>query len=99
MMETYNPILVYHMDLCPKCKNRALEMYDIWNNPIGFRKILEEYERGLPIPEGSINKRALYTVRCKKCGSCFPIRWERGYPLPDCNPLNMDIFLAKFKQC
>lgn len=97
-MGQIDSFIFYHLDLCPKCKNLSLEIYDIWNNPMGLRSIIDLFEHGKSMPEGLLNKRAFYTIRCKKCGSCFPIRWYNNFPLPDCNPLNMKMFLAKFKE-
>lgn len=96
-IEPYNPILVYHMDMCPRCKTRSLDIYDQWNNAMGYAKLLNNYERGLRIPEEILNKRPFYTFRCKRCGICSPIRWENGFPYPDFNPLNLDLFLAKYQ--
>lgn len=96
-LEPYYPILVYHMDMCPRCKNRSLDIYDQWNNAMGYARLLKDHEHGLKISEGVLNKRPFYTFRCKRCGVCFLIRWENGFPYPDTNPFNMDLFLAKFR--
>ena len=87
----------YRMDMCPKCKHVSLELYDYFNNPMGYHSMIDCYEQGKRLPEGYINKRDFYTIRCKHCGTCFPIIWRLGYPFADCSPLDREIFLKKFK--
>ena len=91
-------IQIFRMDMCPKCKNVSLEIYDVWNNAMGYKNIIDAMQDGKPIPSGYLNKRGFYTIRCKSCGTCFPIIWEDGYPLPDSFPPNREIFLQAFKE-
>ena len=88
----------HRLDECPRCKELQLEIYDYWNNPMGYKSIADLYIRQLPVPEGFLNKRELYTFRCKRCGICFPIIWDGTYPMPDLSPIDMRIFMNAFKE-
>lgn len=50
------------------------------------------------MPEGLLNKREFYTIRCKKCGACYQIIWDHGFPFPMSSPIDKHIFLQLFKQ-
>ena len=92
-------LFVYRMDYCPNCNTENLEIYDYFNNPLGYKAIIDKYQAGERIQKGMINHRVFYTIRCKKCGRTYPIVWRRGYPLPDHNPLNYKTFMSEFRHC
>lgn len=85
-------------DKCPKCETEfSLEIYDYFNSPMGLRSIIDLYMGGEGSPKGAINKRAFYTIRCKKCGQCYPIKWISGFPLPDFGTVDIRTFMREFK--
>lgn len=93
----HQPIIFLRMDMCPRCKNLSLEIYDYWNNPMGYRHIIDAYTNGETMPVGMLNKREFYTIRCKKCGQAFPIIWRDRFPFAESNPMDKSIFRGKFK--
>lgn len=91
--------IFYRMDRCQNCGTENLEIYDYFNNPMGYKSIVDLYMSGSLMPKAIINKRDFYTIRCKKCGKTYPIIWSYGFPLPDFSPRHISRFLYAFKTC
>lgn len=90
--------IFYRMDRCQNCNSEySLEIYDYFNTPMGYRSIIDLFTAGKQMPKSYLNKRAFYTIRCKKCGKCYPIKWVRGFPLPDFGTDDFKMFLREFK--
>ena len=87
------------MDRCHNCESDySLELYDYFNTPMGYRSIIDSFmNNNESMPKSLLNKRAFYNIRCKKCGTCYPIRWVHGYPLPDFGTDDYKTFLREFK--
>lgn len=88
---------VMRMDRCQNCGNQALEIYDYFNNPMGYKSIIDLFMSNQKMPSALINKRAFYTIRCKKCGHCYPIMWLGGFPIPEFSPSYIGDFMASFR--
>lgn len=91
-MKNKTPILIYGPDYCKKCKTKSIEIFDYFNNPMGYRSISNAYTQGIPNKD-LLNKRAVYRMRCRRCGTVFQIRWDNHYPVPDLYTEN-----AKYEQ-
>jgi len=91
-------LMIDPIDTCPNCRShRSIELYEYFNDPVGYRKIADQYMAGAHCMEFN-TRTPFYTFRCIKCGKAFPILWDRGFPIPDANPLNSQIFLSAFKE-
>ena len=88
---------IYRMDRCQNCGTENLELYDYFNNPMGYKNIVDLYMKDERMPRAFNNKRAFYTIRCKKCGQAYPIIWNGGFPLPDFNPNHIREFMFEFR--
>ena len=88
-MKPKNPILIFGPDYCKKCKTRSIEIFDFFNNPMGYNAISNAYMQGIP-NNGMLDKRAVYRMRCRRCATVFQIRWDNHYPVPDLYPANKD---------
>lgn len=85
-------------DKCPKCgEDYSLEIYDYFNYPMGLRRIIDIFMNSDRLPKDLINKKPFYTIRCRKCGQCYPIKWVHGFPLPDFGTTDIGTFLREFK--
>lgn len=85
-------------DKCPKCETEfSLEIYDYFNYPMGFKSIIDLFMEGSRLPKDLINKKPFYTIRCKRCGQTYPIKWIKGFPLPDFCTTDINTFLREFK--
>lgn len=85
-------------DKCPNCNTEySLEIYDFFNTPMGYRGIIDIYMSNDRLPKAMINKRPFYTIRCKKCGQCYPLKWIHGFPLPDFGTTDLKLFMREFK--
>lgn len=93
------PVIFHRPDFCPRCKRTMIEVFDYFNNPMGYSKIIDRFEAGAPL-DGLLDKRAIYRMRCKGCSVVYDIRWEGQYPLPDIYPSHKDNkeFLIQFRQ-
>lgn len=87
---------VMRMDRCQNCGNQTLEIYDYFNNPMGYKSIVDLFMSNQKMPLSLMNKRAFYTIRCKKCGKMYPIIWVGGFPLPDFTPSHISEFVQSF---
>lgn len=92
------PIIYFGPDMCPKCKNRTIEIFDYFNNPMGYSKLLDLWNKGKPITE-IIDKRSIYKMRCRSCGTNYSIRYYGEIPLPDLFKLDEKnwAFMDKYK--
>lgn len=91
------PIILHRPDFCDICKKQAIEIFDYFNNPMRYSKIVDAYERRQSI-DGLLDKRAIYRMRCRSCGHVYSIRWEDEYPLPDLYPYHKSnqLFLSLY---
>ncbi len=84
-------------DECPCCRTpRAIECYDIYNNPINYSYLLNEYEKDKEVLK-RLNRKILSHMKCKSCGKTFKIYWDedREIPIP-LNKLLSKVFFDKF---
>ena len=93
------PVLFHRPDFCPRCKRNTIEVFDYFNNPMGYTKIIDRYEKRAPVDD-LLNRRAIYRMRCKSCSKVYAIRWDGPYPIPDVYPTheNNREFIAFFSQ-
>lgn len=68
-------------DYCTHCNSsRAIEIYNFFNSPIGFSKLLDDILLNNRIP--TIDKVPIYYARCRNCKTKFTIFWKDGIPVP-----------------
>jgi hypothetical protein len=92
----YAPITFFRPELCQACKNQTIEIYDYYGNPLGYTKVIDRRELKLD-PE--LDKRAVYQMKCRRCGVIYDIVWVDGYPLPDLRaPTLKQQFINLFKK-
>lgn len=91
--------ILYRMDYCTNCHTNSIEIYDYFNNPMGYKGMADLFMSNSPMPKALINKREFYTFRCKRCGATYPIIWSHGYPIPDLSPRHISMFMYNFKTC
>lgn len=96
-MERKINFYIHPLNFCPKCKTESLEIYDYFNTPQGYKKIADLFSAGKKMDRAFLNHREFYTIRCKKCGQAFPIRWEYGFPMAEASTLNTKLFMSAFK--
>lgn len=91
---------VYRMDRCQNCGNQSLEIYDYFNNPMGYKDIATRFITAKikdSLPESILNKRPFYTFRCKQCGKTYPIIWINGFPVPEFSASYVRDFISEFQ--
>ena len=88
---------IHPLNFCPKCKTESLEIYDYFNTPQGYKKIADLYSANKAIDRAFLNRKEFYTIRCKRCGQAYPIRWEYGFPMADATKWNTIAFMSAFK--
>lgn len=74
-------------DTCVSCnKDRAIELYDMNDNPIRFTFILDSDKRIL------IDRRQIHYGKCNYCNTVFALDWRNNIrvptPLTDINLIN-----------
>ena len=77
----WNPVSFSRPDLCPKCNNQGIEIYDYFGHPLNYRHIIDRWMNGLS--NNLDNKYPIYIMKCKNCGCLYNIIWNNDYPLPD----------------
>ena len=97
-----NMIKVYRPDYCVECKTpRSIEIYNFFNSPIGYSKVLDDIEHGLEI---TFDKVPLYYARCRSCKRKFVIFWKDIIPgvlLPtpySANHSSIEVFLSNYSK-
>lgn len=95
-----NMIKVYRPDYCVECRTpRSIEIYNFFNSPIGYSKVLDDMERGLEI---AFDKVPLYYARCRSCKRKFIIFWKDampGVPIPvpyNADHSSIEVFLSNY---
>lgn len=73
-------------------------MYDYFNIPQGYQKMVDIFRQGLRLRSDMLNARPFYTIRCKRCGRAYPIVWHNSFPYPDATSLNLMCFVNAFKE-
>jgi len=89
--------MIFGPQYCRACKKNTIELYDYFNNIMGYKYISKEFIEGKP-PRDVFDKRTVYTLRCRSCGKAFPIRWVRGYPVPNLYEDYYENFMDNFKE-
>lgn len=87
MSKPKNPILHFGPRYCRYCKTNSIEIFDYFNNPMGYATIADSYMKYLPAG-GILDKKVVYKMRCRRCGKEYRIRNDNGYPVPDLYPDN-----------
>lgn len=92
----WNPITFSSPVLCSKCNNHTIEIYDYFGNPLGYERVLNRKEMHL---DSDLDAKAVYEMKCRKCGAKYNIIWENDYPYPDLRtiPLSQQ-FIKLFKK-
>lgn len=92
-----NMIKVYRPDYCIECNTpRSIEIYNFFNSPIGYSKVIDDIEKGLQI---SFDKVPLYYAKCKNCRRKFTIFWENDVPIPYGNNHHaINTFMSNYKE-
>lgn len=89
-----NPIIVTRPDFCYVCmKPHVLEVYTVYNKPIGFSALLNFNKK-----IGEVINVPLSYGRCRNCGTKFHIFWEQNGTLRLTNDsLAVEEFVNQFK--
>lgn len=82
-MDIKNGLIIYGPDFCKKCNMRAIEIFDYFNSPMGYHNVAKDYMKGEPNKFAIMQRKTIYKMRCRNCGTTYNIRWDRGYPVPD----------------
>lgn len=92
--ELVNPFIFTGLDYCHVChKAHVLEIYTIYDKPIGFSALLN-FKKDIA---GAVNVPLSYG-RCRNCGHRFKLSWDSdGLPLLVDNPAMMEDFISRFK--
>lgn len=90
------PMIFYPLNFCPKCKSTAIELYTWHNYAQNYGKMLTGFKHGEIA--SVLNKYAIYTMKCSKCGHKFDIHWKQGIPTPMRSSFYMDLFMSIFKE-
>lgn len=98
--EKIYPIRILGPDFCKACNTRSIELFDYWNNPMRYHDIAKDYMEFKPNRFAMFNKKTVYKLRCRNCGKNYPIRWDRGYPVPDLYKENKDnrFFMTRYRE-
>lgn len=81
-------------DTCPKCgRDRAIELYDRNNTPIGFSSILDNHRNII------LGIREIHYGRCRYCKKTFELDWtdESRIPRP-LVPIEKQILLQQYNK-
>ena len=86
-MDAYtSPFIFYGPCFCRVCKNNSIELFDYFNNPLGYKHVSDHYMNAQSGKvEIDFGKYSIYRMRCRKCGTNYFIKWNNGYPLPQSN--------------
>lgn len=95
-MSNKHPMLFYPQNYCSNCKTNSIDIFSWHNYSQKYQKLLDDYEMHHIIPE-SLDKYAIYTMRCTRCGKEYKIRWtEDGLPVPIHGDTYMNVFTNTF---
>lgn len=100
MSDLIEPLKFIRYDYCDRCSQTKIELFDYFNNPMGYSKMVLGYIQNGDVPE-IINRKAVYRMRCRGCGKDYAIQWDNNFPRPiHDKPENrfMNIFLGLYKE-
>lgn len=75
------PINIMPPTYCRDCKRYSIDIYDIYNNNIGYNNILDVNSRVNTLRVLD-NNRGLSYMKCNSCGKVFYIDWTNKIPRP-----------------
>lgn len=90
-------MLFYPYNYCHNCKTNSIEIYTWHNYGQKYAKVLDHY-RLMDRPPESLDKYAIYIMRCSKCGREYKMVWENNIPRPIINNFDRTIFMNRFKE-
>lgn len=69
-------------NVCPRCGNPSLELYDAFDKPRHYAALLLQYQDNKPTMIDSFRKIELSYFKCLYCGRKYYIDWTFKYPIP-----------------
>lgn len=84
------PYYINRSDICPRCKEQSLELFNLYNNPL---HLTEAIDNGEDILLQKLNARYF---KCESCGAEYPINWIGTKPIP-LLPDMYKLFFSSFK--
>ena len=85
------------IDDCPCCNaSKSIECYDVYDKPINYTYLLDQYEKDKDVLN-RLNNKVLSYMKCRNCNTKFVIYWgqNREIPIP-MNTRISDIFFDSF---
>lgn len=76
------PIKTIPATYCIHCKSNSIDVFDVYNKPIGYFKILATSSNKEEALLKLNSFKNLSFMGCKKCMSTFKIDWTEGLPKP-----------------
>ena len=89
------PIIFFGPKLCQACNKQGIEIYDRFDNPLGYSSLLrDKNSTGLR----SIDRKAIYSMKCSYCGKQYDIHWVDNFPYPAMRDISVtQQFIKEFK--
>ena len=84
-------------DDCSYCNaSKSIECYDIYNKPINYSYLLDQYVKDKNVLN-RLNNKVLVYMKCRNCNTKFVIYWDdnREIPIP-MNKHISDIYFDSF---
>lgn len=89
-------VIFYPYNYCHYCKTNSIEVYSWHNYAQNYQKMLDQHALdGSTMPV--LDKYAIFTMRCSKCGKEYKMVWEDGIPRPIYDNFDLDVFMDNFK--
>ena len=75
------PIKIMPPTYCRICGKYSIDLYNVYNSPIGYNNILNRNTKS-NILKALDNNKSLSYMKCKNCGKVFYIDWTQKIPRP-----------------
>lgn len=83
MSNLEEPFKFMRGDYCYKCKKeRAIEMYDVNNNPLNYSLFLDMYENNIDNLDKVYMNKSISYMKCRHCNTVYAVDYSRRTVVP-----------------